>query len=94
MSGEAPAPAPMIGSAINAQSAGDAWPTPTVTRPHRTVWCAKGVMAAMVGFARKGRRSRTVHYPVGHQTVRCAHGQKTTIAFQMELQRLLTALGL
>jgi hypothetical protein len=36
----------------------------------------------------------TVHCPVGHQTVQCAHGQKATIAYQMELQRLLFALGL
>jgi hypothetical protein len=33
-------------------------------------------------------------YPVVHRTVRCAHGQKATIAYQMELQRLLAALGL
>jgi hypothetical protein len=30
----------------------------------------------------------------GHRTVRCTHGQKATIAYQMELQRLLVALGL
>jgi hypothetical protein len=36
-----------------AQSAGDAWPAAMVTRPHRTVRCAKGVVAAMVGFTRK-----------------------------------------
>jgi hypothetical protein len=29
-----------------------------------------------------------------HRTVRCAHGQKTRIAYQMELQRLLAAFGL
>jgi hypothetical protein len=77
-----------------AQSAGDAWPAPTVTRPHQTVRCAKGAMAAMVGFARKGRRSRTVHCSVVHRTVWCAHGQKATIALQMQLQRLLAASGL
>jgi hypothetical protein len=38
--------------------------------------------------------ARTVHCPVVHQTVRCTNGQKTRIAYQMELQRLLAALGL
>jgi hypothetical protein len=49
-----------------AQSAGDAWPDPTVTWSHRTVRCApdsvrcaKGVEGATVGFAGKGRRSGT-----------------------------------
>ena len=46
---------------LTTQSARDAWPAPTVTRLHRTVRCAKGVVASTVGFARKGRRSRTVH---------------------------------
>jgi hypothetical protein len=32
--------------------------------------------------------------PVVHQTVRCAHGQKAIIAYQMELKRLLAVLGL
>ena len=42
-----------------AKSAGDAWPAPTVSWSHRTVRCAKGTEGAMVGFARKGRRSGT-----------------------------------
>jgi hypothetical protein len=47
-----------------AQSAGDAWPAPTVGRGHQTVrcapdsvWCANCPGAAMVICARKGRRS-------------------------------------
>jgi hypothetical protein len=51
-----------------ARSSGDAWSEPTVTRPHRTVRCApdcvrcaKGTEGATVGFARKGKRSCTVH---------------------------------
>jgi hypothetical protein len=51
-----------------AQSAGDAWPTPTVGRGHRTVrcapdsvWCANQPGVATVGCARIGRRSRTGH---------------------------------
>jgi hypothetical protein len=40
LSGEPVMPAPTVGSAISAQSAGDAWPKPTVTRPHQTVRCA------------------------------------------------------
>ena len=97
LSGVTVAPGPTVGSAISGrrvdfakghQAASDC---PVC---HRTVWCAKGVVAAMVGFAGKGRKSRTVHCPVVHRTVRCAHGQKATMAFQMELQRLLAALGL
>jgi hypothetical protein len=77
-----------------AQSASDAWPAPTVTRTHRTIRCTKGAMAATVGCARKGRRSHTVHCLVVHRTIQCAHGQKDNYCLQMELQRLLTALGL
>jgi hypothetical protein len=40
LSGEQAAPALMVGSAISAQSVGDTWPAPMVTRPHRTVRCA------------------------------------------------------
>jgi hypothetical protein len=42
-----------------AQSAGDAWPAPTVGWSHRTVRCGKGTDGPTVGFARKGRRSGT-----------------------------------
>jgi hypothetical protein len=38
-------------------------------------------MVATIGFARKGRKSRVVHCPVVHRTVRCAHTQKATMAF-------------
>jgi hypothetical protein len=54
--------APTVDSAISAQSTGDAWPEPTVTRPHRTVRCAldivrcaQGTAATMVGFAKQGK---------------------------------------
>jgi hypothetical protein len=50
------------------QSAGDAWPAPTVGRGHRTVRCAPDSVrcancheSAMVVCARIGRRSRTGH---------------------------------
>jgi hypothetical protein len=43
---------------------------------HRTVRCSTSVVTATVGFARKGRKSHMF-------TVRCAHGQKATMAFQM-----------
>jgi uncharacterized protein (DUF2147 family) len=82
LSGEPATPAPTVGSVISAQSAGDAWPAPTITRPHRTVR-----VEATVKFAKEGKKLCIVH-------VRCAHGQKTTIAYQMELQRLLAVLGL
>jgi hypothetical protein len=88
-----------------AQSAGDAWPAPTAGWSHRTVWCApgsvrctKGTDGPTVGFARKGSRLSTGQTlfmsGVVHQTIRCATRQKARIAFQLELQRLLAALGL
>jgi hypothetical protein len=50
------------------QSAGDAWPTPTVGKGHRTVWCAPDSVqcanyheSATFVCARIGRRSRTGH---------------------------------
>jgi hypothetical protein len=43
-----------------AQSAGDAWPAPTVGRGH-SVRCANQPGVATVGCARIGRRSRTGH---------------------------------
>jgi hypothetical protein len=56
------ASSPTVDSAISAQSTGDAWPEPTITRPHRTVrcaldtvWCAQGTAAATVGFAKQGK---------------------------------------
>jgi hypothetical protein len=51
-----------------AKSAGDAWPAPTVGWGHRTVRCAPDSVrcanqpeAAMVGYARNGRKSSTGH---------------------------------
>jgi hypothetical protein len=74
---------------------------PTVTRLHRTIRCATGLFGvpwdkrlATVGFTKQGIKSRTVHCPVVYRTVRCAHGQKSIKAYQMELQRLLGPLGL
>jgi hypothetical protein len=52
-------------------TSGDAWTSPTVTRAHQTVRCATGLVAAMISFARKGRKSGTIHCPVVHRTVRC-----------------------
>jgi hypothetical protein len=53
-----------------------------------------GPWLTMAGFAKKGRKLHTVHCPVVHRTVRCVHRQKAIRAFQMELKRLLAALGL
>jgi hypothetical protein len=44
-----------------ARSAGDTWTEPTVTRPHRTVRCAKGTKGSTIGFARRGNKSCTIH---------------------------------
>jgi hypothetical protein len=50
LSGETTAPAPTVGSAINAQSTGDTWLEPMVTRPHRTVRCATGLPVVPKGL--------------------------------------------
>jgi hypothetical protein len=44
-----------------ARSTSDAWPKPTVIRPHRTVRCAKGTEGSTVGVTREGKKSGTVH---------------------------------
>jgi hypothetical protein len=44
-----------------AQSAGDAWPAPTVGCGHRTFRCANQPKVATVGCARNGRKSCTGH---------------------------------
>jgi hypothetical protein len=59
--GASTASTPTVGSSISAKSTGDAWPEPTVTRPHRTVWCTKGTTDATVGFAKQGKKSCIVH---------------------------------
>jgi hypothetical protein len=88
LSGVAAAPTPTVGRAINGQHVdltNGHQVAPDCLVCHRTVRCATGAMATTIGFARKGKKSHTVHYPVVHQTVRCAHRQKATMAFQMEL---------
>jgi hypothetical protein len=44
-----------------AWSAGNAWPEPTVTKLHQTVWCAQGTKGSTIGFSRKGKKSTTIH---------------------------------
>jgi hypothetical protein len=61
LSDEPTTSAPTVDSAISAQSTGDVWPEPMVTKLHRTVRCAKGTMAATVGFIKQGKKLRTVH---------------------------------
>jgi hypothetical protein len=77
-----------------AQLASDAWPEPTVTRPHRTVRCATGLSGVPRGSWQQWSASPEKEGDHTQFTVRCAHGQKATIAFQMKLQRFLAALGL
>jgi hypothetical protein len=80
--GEPAAHTPMVGSAISGRRvdfANGHQAAPDCPVCHRTVRCSTSVVAATVGFAIKGRKSRLF-------TVRCAHGQKATMAFQMELQ--------
>jgi hypothetical protein len=70
LSGEPAAPEPTIGSTISGRRVACAnghQATPDYPVCHQTVRCAKGAMAVMVGFARKGRRSRlfTVRWCTG-----------------------------
>jgi hypothetical protein len=66
--GEPIASKPTVGCAIGAQSMGNAWPEPTVTRQHRTVRCApdsvrfaKWTEGSTVSFTKEGKKSCTVH---------------------------------
>jgi hypothetical protein len=87
-----------------AQSAGDAWPAPTVSRGtglsgvHRTVSGAPTAPELQRSSApeKEGDWHRNVYSdcPVAHRTIRCATRQKARIAFLVDLQRLLAALGL
>jgi hypothetical protein len=68
LSGEPTTSEPTVGSAIDAQSTGDAWPEPMVTRPHRTVRCAPDIVrcakwteGSTIGFTKEGKKSCTVH---------------------------------
>jgi hypothetical protein len=68
LSSEPTVSTPTVGSAISAQWTGDAWPEPTVTRPHRnvrcapdSVLCAKGTAGSTVSFAKQGKKSSSVH---------------------------------
>jgi hypothetical protein len=57
----------MFGNAINGRRvdfANGHQATPDCPEGHRTIRCAKSVMAATIGFARKGSKSRDVHCPV------------------------------
>jgi hypothetical protein len=90
LSGEPTAPAPTVGTAINGRRVARA-------NGHKAapdnVRCAKGTV--LNGRLRQGRKE-IVHCscPVVHRTVWCANRQKARIAYQMEIQRLLAALGL
>jgi hypothetical protein len=80
-----------------AKSAGDAWPAPTVSWSHRTSGAPTGPKVQQSGASNmEGDRAPDSYCscPVVHRTVQCATRQKARIAFQLDLQRLLAALGL
>jgi hypothetical protein len=83
---------------LTAQSAGDTWPAPTVGWSHRTVSGAPTRLEVQRSAApdKEGDQAPNCYCSclVGHHTVQCATRQKARIAFQLELQRLLAALGL
>jgi hypothetical protein len=91
---------PTVGSTINGRHVAE----PTVTWSHQTVRCAPDSVRRPVGP--KVQRSaspekeedrapdRNCSCQVVHRTVRCTTRQEASIAFQMDLQRLLAALRL
>jgi hypothetical protein len=78
--------------------AGDTWPAPTVRRGHRTVSGAPTDAEVQRSSApeKEGDPHRTVYSdcPVAHRTVRCATRQKARLAFRVDIQRFLAAVGL
>jgi hypothetical protein len=70
----------------------------TMSDVHRTVSSAprgpKDQRSALPEKERDRAPDKDYSCPVVHRTVRCATQQKARVAFQMELQRLLAALGL
>jgi hypothetical protein len=68
------------------------------TRVHRTVSGVPTDLKIQRSASPEKERDRALDYysscPVMHRTVRCTTRQKAIIAFQVDLQRLLAALGL
>jgi hypothetical protein len=76
-----------------ARSAGDVWLEPTVTRPHRTVRCAKGTKGSTIGFARRRKKSGTIHVRWCTGLSGASTDRRQELPTK-EIQRLLAALGL
>jgi hypothetical protein len=97
LAGEPSAPAPTVGSAINGQHVGRA--NGHQAAPDCSV-CTRQCPVRQGDRRLNGRlrqkRKQIVHCscPVVHRIVRCANRHKARIAYQMEIQRLLAALGL
>jgi hypothetical protein len=72
------------------KSAGNTWLEPTVSWAHQTVRCDNGVAGSTVG---RQERKEIAHW-TATVAARCTTRQKTGIAFQVGLQRLLAALAL
>jgi hypothetical protein len=84
---------PTIGRAINARHV----VAPTVGWAHRTIWCAnlsRGPTAVVPHMERNRAPDCYSGCPVVHRVVRCTTRQKARIAYQIDVQRLLAALGL
>jgi hypothetical protein len=90
LSGVPAAPAPTVGSAISGRRVARA------NGHQATSDCpvCQGGHGCNGRLRQKRKEITQCSCLVVHRTVWCAHGQKTTIAYQMELQRLLAALGL
>jgi hypothetical protein len=80
------------------QSAGDAWPAPTVGRGHRTVSDASSgpeLQRLTVPVLESNCTPDSYSdWPVVHRTIRCTTRQKARLAFHDCLQRLLAASAL
>jgi hypothetical protein len=99
--GEPTAPAPTVVRVINARHVA----APTVGWVHRTVRCAPDSVRCANRFRGATVDCALIWKEITHQTcysgclvahriVRCATRQKAMIAFHVDLQRLLAALGL
>jgi hypothetical protein len=80
------------------QSAGDAWPAPTVGWGHQTVSGAptSPELQRSAAPGMEGNRAPDMNSgcPVVHRTVRCATRQKARFVFHECLQRIIASLGL
>jgi hypothetical protein len=90
LSGEPTAPAPMVGSAISGRRVARA----NSHQDARDCLMRQGDRRPNGRLSQKRKEIGHCSCSVVHRIVRCPNRQKAKIAYQMEIQRLLAALGL